>query len=98
MLDVPSNPSRQRAILVILVHRREIAPLDIAARDFCYAGFEVDTKPFPKQQIKSRASGKPRLSKPGTESTWREEKREEAGLKQHPIGLVTGEFASSADK
>src|SRR5580692_1632538 len=98
MLDVPSNPSRQRAILVILVHRREIAPLEIAYRDFCYAGFEVDAKPFPKQQIERRAVGRPRASKPGTESTGPKEEREEARLKQHSIGLISGEFARGADK
>src|SRR5580700_6096787 len=98
MLNVPADPGRQRAILVIVVHRREIAPLDVTTRDLRNAGFEVDAKPFPKQQIESRASGRPRLSKPGTKSTGRKEKRKEAGLKQHSIGLVAGEFARGADK
>src|SRR5439155_14831573 len=50
MLDVPTNPRWQRAILVILVHRGEIPPLRIAAGKFDHAGFEVNAKPLPQQE------------------------------------------------
>src|SRR5580658_3313430 len=98
MLGVPADPSRERSILVILVHRREIAPLEIAARDFRNAGFEVDAEPLPQQEIKRRAHRRPGLSKPGPESTGREKEREETCLEQHSIRLIPREFSRGANK
>src|SRR5690242_2056984 len=47
MLDVPADPGGQRAVLVILVHRRKIPPFGIAAHDFGDARLEIDAEPFP---------------------------------------------------
>ncbi len=47
VLDVPADPRWQRAVLVVLIHRREIAPFNIAAQQFHNAGLKVDAEPLP---------------------------------------------------
>src|SRR3954451_9617177 len=58
MLNVPADPRGQRAILVILVHGREVAPLRVAAGEFDHARLEIDAKPLPQQEKNSSAHGR----------------------------------------
>src|SRR4029077_3156007 len=57
MLHVPADPCGQRTILIVVVHRREVAPRGIAAPDFRHARFEIDPEPLPLQQKHTRARG-----------------------------------------
>ena len=69
VLHIPADPCWQRSILIILIHRREVPPLDIAASDFCNTGLEVDAEPFPKEHIERHSNKRPRFSQAWPEST-----------------------------
>ena len=58
MLGVPADPRGQRAVLVVLVHGREVAPLRVAAHQLHHARFEVDAEPLPLQQEPTGARGR----------------------------------------
>src|SRR5712671_6807781 len=73
VLHVPSNPRRQRAVLVILVQRREVPPLRVAAHDLRHARFEIDAEAFPYQQEQARAQWPAFLAPPRPESSGRKE-------------------------
>src|ERR1700688_3428311 len=98
MLHVPADPCWQRPILVILIQGGEIPPLRVAARDFCDAGFEVDAEPFPKKQIERNANRRSVFAQAWPKSTRREKEGEEAGLKQHAIGLIAREISCRTHK
>src|SRR5882762_6201217 len=98
MLQVPADPSRQRTILVILVHGGEVAPLRIAAGDFGDAGLEVNAEPFPEKKKDGGADGWIVGSEAGTKSGRGEEKGDEAGFEKHAVGLVPGELGRGADE
>src|SRR5271167_1202311 len=50
VLRVPANPRGQRAVLIVLVHGGEVAPLGIAASELHHTRLKVDAKPLPLQQ------------------------------------------------
>ena len=93
MLDVPADPGGQRAVLVVLVHRGEVAPLRIAAEQLDHAGFEVDAEPLPLQEEQAGARRRMVSSPAGPDAARREEECDEAGFEQHAVGLIAGEVA-----
>ena len=50
VLCIPADPGRQRSVLVVLIHRREVAPLGVSAQKLHRARLEVDAEPFPLEQ------------------------------------------------
>src|SRR5450432_2612430 len=98
MLHVPANPSGQRPILIILVHRREVPPLRIAADNFGHAGFEINSKPFPQEQEDTGADRRVRCPQARPKTPRCEKQCNESGLKQHSIGLISRKLPCSADK
>src|SRR5207248_7804893 len=92
LLDVPSEPRRQRTVLVVVVHRREIPPRWIAAENFYQAGLEVDPEPFPAQHEQAEARRRIARSEARPNAAWREEEREETGLEKHPVRLIGREI------
>ncbi len=50
VLDVPADPGGQGTVLVVLVHRRQMAPFLVAAEQLHQARFEVNAEPLPLQQ------------------------------------------------
>src|SRR5438132_4725905 len=79
MLHIPADPSGQRSILVVLVHRGQIAPLRISAGDLCDARFEVDMEPLPLQEEEAGAYRRPH-STPAWEDSWRGKDRKSTRL------------------
>src|SRR5215472_4181021 len=55
MLNVPTDPGGERAVLVVLVHCGEVAPLRIAAQLLHQARLEVDAEPLPAEQPQAYA-------------------------------------------
>ena len=98
VLHVPADPGGQRAILVVVVHRGEVAPGEVAARHFHHARFEIDAEPFPLQQEKARARGGMRAAEARAESRRREKERDESGFEQHSVRLVAGKILRRADE
>ncbi len=98
MLHVPANPSRQWPVLVILVQRREIAPLQVAADDFRHARFEINPEAFPNQQKQARARWLALFAPTWPKSRGREEWGNETRLQQHSVRLVSGEILGRADE
>src|SRR5213075_2010853 len=96
MLNVPSDPRRQRTILVLLIHRREVSPLGIATCNFCDARFKVNSEPFPEQKEHAGANRRMPAAESRTPSRWREEPRNKSRLQQHAVRLIAGEFRSRA--
>ena len=85
MLHIPADPSGQRPILVVLVHRGQVAPLGISAGDLCDARFEVDAEPLPLQKEETGVYWRPH-STPAWEDSWRgKEKRDESSFEQHTV-------------
>src|SRR6266404_6651928 len=98
MLEIPADPSRERTVLVILVHGSEMATLGIAAGDFGDAGLEVDAETFPKEKKDGGADGWTVGSEAWTKSGWSEEEGDEAGFEKHAVGLVARELGRGTDK
>ncbi len=98
MLEIPADPSRERTVLVILVHGGEMAPLGIATGDFGNAGLKVDAEPFPEKKKDSGVNGRTVRSEAGTKSGRGQEKRDEAGFEKHTVGLVAGELGRGTDE
>src|SRR5260370_6588456 len=98
VLHIPANPRWQRAVLVVLVHGREVAPLLIAAEFFHKARFEINPEPLPPQEPEAGPRRRMMGCKTRPESGRREEEREEAGFQQHAVRLIAGEVARGADK
>ncbi len=98
LVRVPADPRRERAVLVILVHCGEVAPLRVAARDLCDAGLEVDAEEFPLQE--KQTGTRRRMGSPpsGTDPWRREEEPEETGFEEHAVRLVAGKFSRGADE
>ena len=88
MLGVPPDPCRQRAVLVVLVHGREVAPLRVAARQLHHARFEVDAEPLPLQQEPTGARGRIARAPSRHQAAGREKQRQKAGFEQHAIRLI----------
>ena len=97
-MEIPTDPSRERTVLVILVHGGEVAPLRIAAGDFGDAGLEVDAEPFPEKKKDGGADGWIVGSEAGTKSGRGQEKRDEAGFEKHAVGLVAGELGRGGNE
>src|SRR6516165_1010736 len=55
LLRVPADPGRQRAVLIILIHRREVSPGWIASEIFRDTRLEVNGEPEQPQEEKARA-------------------------------------------
>src|SRR5207248_4245717 len=89
MLGVPANPGWQRAILVVLIHGREVAPLDIVTEQLYRAGLKVDAKPLPLKQEQTCARWRTGSAQPWPESRGSEEQRYNPGFEQHAIRLIT---------
>src|SRR5260370_27662494 len=98
MLHVPSDPSWQWPVLVILVQRREIAPLRVAAQDFCHARFEINPETFPHQQEQARARWLAFFAPTWPKSPGGEEQGNETRLQQHSVRLISGEILRRADE
>ena len=98
VLHVPADEGGQRTVLVILVHRGEVTPLGIAREQLDNAGFEVDAEPLPQQEEEGGARGWRVDAPAGPESARGEEEGEEAGFKEHAVGLVAGEVAGGGDE
>src|SRR6267143_3391062 len=98
MLHVPADPGWQRAILVILVERREVSPLRIATQDLRHARFEINPEAFPDQQENTRARRSAIFAPTRAKSTRRKKHRDESRFQQHPIGLVSGEVLCGTHK
>src|SRR5712664_4403991 len=92
MLHVPADPGWQRAILVILVERREVSPLRIATEDLRHARFEINPEAFPDQQENTRARRSAFFAPAGAKTARRKKHRNESRFQQHPIGLVGGKI------
>ena len=80
LLRVPADERRQRAVLVVLVHRGQIAPLLFAAEEIHQSRLEVDAEPLVSQH------------EHGCVRRWlpfrAEKEREERGLEQHAVRLI----------
>src|SRR5260370_42694969 len=98
VLEVPDDPRREWAVLVILVERGEVRPLRVAAHDLRHARFEIDPEAFPYQQEKARTRWRARFAPSGSPSRRREEHRNESRLQQHSIGLVAGKILRRTDE
>src|SRR6266850_534723 len=98
MPHVPANPGWQRTILVILVERREVSPLRIAAQDLRHARFEIDPEAFPDQQENTRTRRSAVFAPTRAKTTRRKKHRNKSRFQQHPVGLVGGEILSGTDK
>src|SRR6516164_9769498 len=96
MLHVPTDPGRQRTVLIVLVHGREVTPLGIVACDLDHSRLEIDAKPFPQQEKPAGARRRMESPQPRSQSWRSEEDREEAGFEQHSVGLVTGKVLGGA--
>ncbi len=55
MLHIPADPGGQRAVLIVLIHCGQVAPLGIPARQLDYARFKVNAEPLPQQQPQRKA-------------------------------------------
>src|SRR5260370_37449661 len=98
MLHVPSDPSWQWPVLVILVQRREIAPLRVAAQDFCHARFEINPEAFPNQQKQARARWLAFLVPSWPKCRGGEEQGNETRLQQHYVRVIREEILRRADE
>src|SRR6185437_5860338 len=98
VLHVVADPRRQRAVLVILVHRRKVPPLRITAEQLHQTRLEVNPKPFPLKQKVAGARGRTVGSQPGPKTGGRQKEREESGFEQHSIGLIAGENLRGGDE
>ncbi len=90
MLDIPPDPRGQRPVLVVLIHRRKIAPFRIAAEQFHQSGFKVDAEPLPLQQKEAGARGWAGQPPAGQHAAGRKEQRQKPGFKQHAVRLIAG--------
>src|SRR5207248_10585614 len=90
VLRIPSDPGRQRAVLVVLIHRAEVAPRRFMAEQLGYAGLKVNAEPDPLQQEVTGTRGRVRDAGAGSDPWRRKEKSNQAGREQHAIRLVTG--------
>src|SRR5579885_1915043 len=98
LLRVPADPGGQRAVLVILVHRRQMAPLGIVAGQLGDAGFKVNSKPLPLEQEQAGRRCRTGFPQPGAKSRRREEQREESRSQQHAVGLIIRKIARGGDE
>ncbi len=55
VLNVPTDPGGQGTVLVVLIHRGQVAPFGVAAEQLHQARFEVDAEPLPLQQEQAGA-------------------------------------------
>src|SRR5262249_15771966 len=81
LLHVPADPSGQRAILVILIHRGEVAPSRIAAKILGNARFEIDCEPDKLQKKKARARWRRGFAQTCTQARRGEKERNKSGRK-----------------
>src|ERR1700694_4767230 len=98
ILHVPADPGWQRAILVILVERREVPPLRIATQDLRYTRFEINPEAFPDQQKNARARGSAVFTPTRAKTARRKKHRNKSCFQQHSVGLVGGEILCGAYK
>src|SRR2546426_10963710 len=87
MLHIPADPSGQRTILIVLVHRGQIAPLGISASYLRDARFEVDAEPLPLQKEETGVYWRPNWAPPWAGSRGGKEKRDESSFRQPTVGL-----------
>jgi len=86
--DIPANPRRQRAVLVILVERREVPPLRVAAHDLRQCPISNIIRK-PSQPTETGLARDGLLPPPPRPKTCRREKyRDKSRLQQHSIRLV----------
>ncbi len=97
LLEVPADPSWERAVLVVLVHGGEIAPGGVAGEELDEAGLEVDAEPLPEQEEGCGAGCETACAEAGEEAARGEKEGEEAGFEEHAIGLVAGEVLGGGD-
>lgn len=97
VLEVPADPGGQRAVLVVLVHRGEVAPGRVAGGELDDAGLKVDPEPLPEQKEKGRARGQRAGAPARPQTAGRDKDGEEAGLKQHAVRLVLAEVLRDRD-
>ena len=98
VLHVPADPRGQRAILVVLVHGRKVAPLRVAAGELHHARFEINPKPLPLQQEPAHARGRIVRAPSRPQPARSEEQRQESRFQQHAVRLIAREHAARADK
>src|SRR5579863_2218554 len=98
LMRIPADPGWQRAILVVLVHRAQVAPARIAAKIFCDARFEIDGEPQELQQEERRSWREVALAPTGSPTTGCEKKADEARAEQHPVGLIAGKILCGRDE
>src|SRR5258708_3932803 len=98
MLNIPSDPGRKRAVLIVVVHRSEISPLWISARQFCDSGFEIDAEPFPLKKENACSGWRGCQTPARPNSRRRKKERDEAGFEQHFVRLIAGKILRSADE
>src|SRR5580692_8749400 len=98
VLHVPSDPRRQRPILVVIVHRGKLSPRDVAAPDFRHARLKINPEPFPLQQEKARARWGIVRSQPRPQARRREKQRHKSRLQQHAIRLISRKIPRHAHK
>src|ERR1700678_3877225 len=98
VLHVPADPGGQGAVLIIVVHRGEVAPGLIAARDFHDARFEINPEPFPTQKIKAGSRWRAYSAESGAQPRGCKEERDKSGFEKHAVGLEAGELLSDRDE
>src|SRR3954452_8178380 len=98
LLHVPADPRRQWTVLVVLVHRSQVAPLLLAAEEFHQARLEVDAEPLPLQHEDGPARRRLIETELRTDTARREEDRQQRGFEQHAVRLIAGEFLRRADE
>ena len=98
VLRVPPDPGGQRAILVILIHGREMTPLRVAAGDLHDAGLEIDAEPQPLQQEKAGPRWRMPLAPTRTQARRREKHAHEASAQQHPVRLIGSKCLQGGDE
>src|ERR1041385_4314245 len=55
LLYVPANPRGERAVLVVVIHGRQMPPGIVPAGKLYNAGFKIDAEPFPPKKKQAKA-------------------------------------------
>src|SRR2546427_11307908 len=98
VMRIPANPGGQRAVLIVLVHGRQVTPLWIAPGDLGYAGLEVNREPNPQQQKEARTRTGVAAAPTGPKSRRGKKQTDESHAQEHAVGLVGGKCLQRADE
>src|SRR5262249_53171464 len=93
-----ADPRGQGAILIILVHRGEVAPGRIATKILGNTGFEIDREPDELQQKKTRTRWRGGFSEARSHARRPEKEGNKSGGEEHAVRLIAGKILSCGNK